>query len=141
MHAQLWGKGDYPTAAASLDREHYILDSHWESIPDPTEDKVDASEIKARIEAISALLVSHFWNEEELMHTIGFPGYEDHKAEHRRIANAFEDLLTNIPAFAPRWTKVFKFLHEWTTDHHSSDDKVLDTFIKQSVASHRIAIQ
>ncbi len=141
MHAQLWNKRDYPAATASLDREHHILDSHWGSIPDSTEDSVDASEIKTRMESMSALLASHFWNEEQLMCAVGYPGYQDHKAEHRRISDAFEALLTIIPASAPRWTKVFTFLHQWTTDHRFSHDEVLDKFIKQSVSSNKIEIQ
>ena len=138
MHAQLWKNGDYPAATASLNREHHILDSHWESMPD--QNNFDPTQVQAKIEVMSVLLASHFWNEEQLMHSVGFPGYLDHKAEHGWISDAFEVFLTNIPTSAPRCLQALGFLRQYATNHRLIQDKEFDKFIKHSGATSRLGI-
>lgn len=134
MHERLWHQEEYVTAVASLSREHQMLRSQWNYVPDSADDKIAPVELKTRIEVISGLLINHFSNEEDLMRMIDFPGYENHKAEHRRITDAFQGLLIKIPASADRWSQAYTFLQDWAVDHGFSYDKILDKHIKQSLA-------
>lgn len=135
MHAVLWREGDPAAAAASLRREHHILDVQWEAPLAEGDHEDEPPLIKSRIDSMTALLLSHFANEEALMRTLRFPGYADHKAEHRRIAVAFDDVLINVPGSSPRWGPIFVFLREWTADHALAYDRRLDTFMARSLTA------
>jgi hemerythrin len=51
------------------------------------------SEINAILLELSGYTLTHFREEEELMHTCAFPGFQVHKQEHDRLATYVRGLL------------------------------------------------
>jgi hemerythrin-like metal-binding protein len=98
---------------------------------------VEAHERNTRLEELFAFLagyaLEHFASEESLMRRVGYPGLEQHQAEHR----AFKQRLGSL---VPQWDSegdstamvlaLLGFLDAWLTEHVRGSDQRLGVFIR-----------
>ncbi len=68
--------------------------------------------------------LSHFAAEEALMSRVGYPGYEQHKAEHTKLVEQVKVLKEKTRAANTALTlEVAAFLQRWLVDHICNVDK------------------
>lgn len=76
------------------------------------------------LDGLAGYVVSHFATEEALMKKFAYPGYDQHKAEHERLAAQVKLLLeksrTDRTALSP---EVMMFLQRWLIGHIANVDK------------------
>lgn len=73
---------------------------------------------------------THFAAEEQLMKAHGFPGYEDHRARHERMAQKVKDLSEQFRAgtlASP--IQMTNFLKDWLAKHILETDKQYGPFL------------
>lgn len=76
---------------------------------------------------------THFKREEALLEKHGYPDYEAHVAEHRKMIAQVEDVMTQYQAEGRRETlkKAVVFLREWLIDHINGTDQAYAGFLHE----------
>lgn len=73
----------------------------------------------------------HFSHEEDVMQKMGYPGLENHRAEHAALVTELDDIIeqyeiTNSHELS---NKTLQFLEDWLTHHILIEDKKIGKFI------------
>ena len=73
----------------------------------------------------------HFRREEDLMRSLHFPGYQDHKDEHDKLLKQVLDLQQKFESGAATLSiQVLHFLRDWLINHIGKSDVALATAAK-----------
>ncbi|HYC41612.1 MAG TPA: bacteriohemerythrin [Noviherbaspirillum sp.] len=76
----------------------------------------------------------HFRREEDLMRKMGYPGLEEHKAEHEKLLLQVLELQKKFQSGAATLSiQVLHFLRDWLINHIGKSDKEL------ALATHGVA--
>ena len=74
--------------------------------------------------------VYHFQTEEKLFLDHGFPGYEEHKAEHDKLTGTAVDLQAKLrEGSATLSFELLGFLHDWLMNHTLGLDQEMGPFL------------
>ncbi len=76
----------------------------------------------------------HFATEESYMQEIGYPNLQEHKEEHKKMADAVERLIVKLYSEGPIDVDVFeKFTESWIIDHVIQKDCGIKVFSEASL--------
>lgn len=72
----------------------------------------------------------HFSREEDIMRKVGYPGLEDHRAEHAALVTELDDIIEQyeISNSHELSNKTLQFLEDWLTHHILIEDKKIGKF-------------
>ena len=96
--------------------------------------KMPASDqaINATISEIRRFVEFHFVSEENLMRETGFPGLEEHQAQHVKLLAQLKRLLLNVVTGTEFPEDLLYFLNDWLVQHIGSEDQRVAGHIKRS---------
>lgn len=114
-----------------LDDAHNELVDLYNRIVQACEQDNSVSNVRERIRAFLMYACWHFGDEEEFMRRIRYPGYMDHKADHKRLLDAAGDFVASFGssldrADGPAITSYFEF---WLSRHLTGKDAALRDFV------------
>jgi len=92
---------------------------------------VDPEIITERMAELLEHVATHFYTEEVLMRSIGFPGYASHKAEHDAIARAAFALAERFHASGVALAEVSEFAAKSLMTHLVGSDRTIGSFMRQ----------
>ena len=73
---------------------------------------------------------THFFTEEKIMNSNGYPAYLTHKQEHDKLTKKVAELKNDFDAGKiVLGTEVMKFLKDWLTNHIMKSDKAYTPFL------------
>ncbi|WP_031484257.1 bacteriohemerythrin [Maridesulfovibrio frigidus] len=76
----------------------------------------------------------HFATEESYMQEIGYPNLQEHKEEHKKMADAVEILIVKLYSEGPIDVDIFeKFTESWIIKHVLQKDCNIKDFVENNV--------
>lgn len=90
--------------------------------------------LAATLEELINCTVWHFSHEERLMLKYRYPGFEEHKAEHRELIESVKELQQKVlQSDRPVAEEHIEFLERWLTEHILTADGRLGSFLSQAM--------
>ena len=120
-----------------LDDDHARLFDRFNDVLATVRADGDSAPFKDAFDRFMTAVKAHFAVEEQLMLTIGYPGYSQHKAVHRRLIHDAEDFMHSIDAAGHRAVlipAVARYFRHWLVSHISSEDRAIGTFVQGDTA-------
>lgn len=84
------------------------------------------------------ILVVHFETEEEYMINAKYPEYQSHKANHDKVLQDYENILTQNKADdspSEMATKMIKYIKSWFVGHYSNEDVKMAGYLKKNAGN------
>ena len=121
----------YETGIVSLDNEHRALIAEinrlYEAIRDQRGDEVLGDILKM----LEHYTQTHFQHEEKLMSQYGFPGLAEHRAKHRELERAVQDIKAQADLGKHALAQeLLKFLRGWVLQHVVEVDKQYGAYLE-----------
>ncbi len=123
---------DLTVGIDEIDNQHKALFEQLEKLLDACVAGREREEVVTMLCFLDQYVVTHFATEEGLQREYGYPGYEQHRAEHaeflRRINRFVEEVTTSAPSrdFVLR---VNQTLIDWLKSHILTVDKEASEFL------------
>ncbi|MGB0683933.1 MAG: bacteriohemerythrin [Magnetovibrionaceae bacterium] len=116
----------------AVDDEHAELLSAIESYQRSQKWWASGTVLMQDFRRIERLIVLHFRDEERYMRNIQFPGYLEHKKEHRRIINEIRQLKRELKGLTREqaWNAYLQFLKSWIITHLVQFDLRINEYIE-----------
>ena len=119
-------KEDFSTGVASADADHRELidtiNRLYAEFGDPDHPRDAASLIADVLTAVAI----HFAEEEDLMRSVAYPGFERHKEDHDRLLDELHDMMEAFAgADEPDSVELSLRLEPWFTRHFNSYDAAM----------------
>jgi hemerythrin len=109
-----WREG-FKTGVAAIDDEHQHLFTLVK--------RLEVENVKQTLDELLEYVVSHFTNEQALMESSGYPGFEAHLALHEQLsAQVAEFLATGDEWTEERVQDLRRFLNRWLVGHILTHD-------------------
>lgn len=132
--ADISWKDTYSVGVEEIDDEHKELISLI-NMAEAAVCSQDDKEAVAKIASDMAFYaLTHFSNEEVLMVSNDYPGYQEHREKHREFsakAKEIEDFIEASDDYCGSH-ELFRYLSEWLVDHIMIEDKKLGVFLNES---------
>ena len=104
----------------------HILDK-LEGIEEPGKEAIAEA-----IDSLIRYVTEHFHEEESLMLSLGYPGYEEHMVEHHKLMEKAQRLYAEMDSGCPpAAAKLKRVLEDWIRDHIISVDQAYVPFFKE----------
>jgi hemerythrin len=116
------------TRLAHLEAEHNRIASLLEKATQAFVRQASPSEVNGILLELSGYTLTHFREEEELMCSFAFAGFDAHKDEHDRLAVHVRGLL-DIASKQEALQSAVKTLHIWLDAHIRVTDKLFTDFL------------
>ncbi|MFO7811730.1 MAG: bacteriohemerythrin [Pelovirga sp.] len=121
----------YETGIVALDKEHQGLVEQINVLFEAVRDKRGNEVYADVVTMLDTYVLEHFDHEEKLMQEYQFPGFEEHRQEHRRLVAAVEKLKRDHAVMDESAAReLLKFLRIWLLDHIVKVDKKYGSFIE-----------
>jgi hemerythrin len=117
-----------------LDDAHKELVDLYNRIVSACERDASISSVRERIRSFLMYARWHFGEEEEHMRRIRYPGYVDHKADHKRLLDDAGDFVESFGG-APSGEDgpaIISFFQFWLTRHLAGKDAQLRDFLNNA---------
>jgi hemerythrin len=124
-------KDEYNTGITGIDEQHQMLAVYISDLYA----SISKSEMNEASRKIIAKLLeyteNHFWFEEQLMKSSGFPDYSNHVATHKKFIEQLSTFKSNSDKKLPITFQLVQFLKEWLKNHIMGDDKEYIPYVKR----------
>jgi len=128
---QIEWKTDYSVGIKKFDAQHKRL---FEMINDLHKGVVERRDRETMEKVLVGLIdytFTHFGSEELAMQEYAYPDYEEHLAEHKRLAASVNGYVADMKSGKDlRALNLGGFLYNWLTDHIAQTDKRMCAFLK-----------
>ncbi|WP_346356283.1 hemerythrin family protein [Azotosporobacter soli] len=133
-------RDEYKIDIAEIDREHQALFDGiaalvtcllLQRIKEP-----DGERRQLLLDEITLQLKTHFRNEETWMKEAGYPEYEQHRQEHKRLMDEGQRIIREKIAAGESVSDLLVCLTCWMDEHVVEYDKELGRYAKQRIASY-----
>lgn len=126
----------YNTGVSSMDAEHHKLVELIEIMYTATRQGATLEKVMEALAELITYTTDHFASEERLMDEYGYPGKEEHVAEHEQLKKDASEFSAQLRANFPEGNqKFYQFLREWLINHILDVDKKLGDFILEKTAA------
>jgi hemerythrin len=123
---------DLSVGVAKIDEQHRELFNRIGNLVAAIKSKTCKFEIGPTTRFLEEYVTEHFSDEEELMRSVGYPAYEQHKALHKKFMDDFEALTRELEGESSSYNKsayTNKMVVDWILDHIKKVDMELGAFI------------
>ena len=122
----VWDDSRHILGIASIDRQHRELVDRVNELAEAVEHGHDFDQLRQRMEGIFDFTRQHFSHEEALMREHGFPGMEQHAAEHAELLSKAATLMQSLNPDKPiRVMLITAFLTDCVERHIQQEDVAL----------------
>jgi len=129
MRDSLWNSR-FETGIEHIDAQHKSLFEAVDRLATAFEAGKAEAEIKESLDFLAAYTLDHFEAEERLMREEGFPGLDQHKAEHDRLLVRVGILQGRLAQGIPVEREVATLLAGWLKHHIANMDMTYVPFMK-----------
>lgn len=125
-------KEEYELDLPHIDLQHTMivnmLNELYASIQAGGERRVVGKTLDSLLEYVEV----HFETEEGFMREYGYPGLDDHFAEHEKLRSRVLQLSERYhDGSGPAATELLEFLREWLQEHIAKVDKAFGTYVHE----------
>lgn len=118
-----WTQEQFGTNVTVADDQHKILFGMLNDLHNAVP-KGDRADIGAKLDTLINYVVEHFAEEERLMTSTGYPGYDNHKAEHTKLLETCGGVAAKFKAGELDITQdTTAFVKDWLVSHIPNVDK------------------
>lgn len=135
--AILWTP-DLATKVDEIDSQHRELFKRINDLLDACNQGRGKEEVQKVIRFLEEYVVTHFCEEEKYMEKYNYPGYKDHKAQHKEFAENFSQLKKQFDSEGPGVHIVISTNHivvDWLRTHIRKVDKALGAFLQEKLVT------
>jgi hemerythrin len=115
--------GEHKVGNAAIDDQHEYIVSLINAVEIAATTGAGASTIDLVLGLLTRHLKLHFVSEEAAMQQAGYPGLEEHAAQHAWCAHQFDRLINAYRAGETELENVLKFLDMWLDSHTFAKDR------------------
>jgi hemerythrin len=117
-----------------LDSDHRILIDLLAQLHDATDTGQSRDVVGTVLAALSEYAEHHFHREEAIMAAAGYPGLDEHKAEHRRLETHVRDICGRYRAGerGALSDSVVELLKNWLTQHIQVSDNSYRPWVERA---------
>jgi hemerythrin len=123
---------DLSVGVDKIDEQHRELFKRITSLVEAIKSKTCKFEIGPTTRFLEEYVLEHFSDEEDLMRSVDYPAYEQHKALHRGFIDDFEALARELEGESSSYNKsayTNKIVVDWILAHIKKVDMELGSFI------------
>lgn len=129
MSSDLIWKEEYNVGDYEIDEEHKIFLKTIQKIDEAFLNQESNEYIERLLEELHKYAQFHFISEENIMFKFGYPGLEEHHAEHVALMKKMGSLLITFDPRLVDSKKLINFLVDWFKNHTTNSDRKLVQFI------------
>ncbi len=120
----------YSVGIDSIDQQHKRLIDLINQLKTAVDYSTDEQFERQTLDALVDYTRTHFRYEEELMEKHGYPDFERHKAEHRKMIETVEKVLEDYEGDPDTaMENALRFLKQWLLNHINGTDKQYSEFL------------
>ncbi|MDH5509335.1 MAG: bacteriohemerythrin [Nitrospinota bacterium] len=124
----------YSVGVERFDAQHMNFFRILEQLAQDAEEGKDA--VCKAIDGLLKYVTDHFREEEELMRSLGYPGYEDHVKEHGKLMEKTRELYSDMDAGRPDSVESVQLvLIDWILEHIGKVDQQYVSFFREKEIS------
>lgn len=118
-----WGR-DLEIGIPVIDADHKVLVSLLNQVFDTVGDNEEKATLGSVLNSLVEYTEYHFLREERLQEVAGYPGLDDHRAQHRILAGQVMDIRSRFQEDpdSVHGAEVLDFLRTWLVDHIKGHD-------------------
>ncbi len=121
------------TGSAEIDQQHQEIFRRINSLLEACQEGKGKQEVCRVLGFLDDYVVTHFGDEEQYMLQLGYPGFEEHKAQHIEFVKNYVALKKQVEAEGPGLNTVItanRLVVDWLRQHIRKVDTKLGTFLK-----------
>jgi hemerythrin len=120
-----------------IDAQHQVLVDLVNQMHDAIRERHSSDVVRGILDRLAEYTRIHFAVEESLMRILGYPEYEEHKAQHEELIQSVADLQHKVAAGQTAiGFELMHFLKVWLTRHiMESDQKYSEHFLTTGAKS------
>ena len=130
MTKYVWDE-TYAVDVDILDQQHKVIFDSFRKIGSAMADESDGGSVPSLLDAFDIYCKVHFFDEERVMETAGFPSLEPHRKQHELFINHLELFKTSHSFAAKRTQDRFAIIAEWFIHHVMTYDREYADFMKR----------
>ncbi len=122
------------TGNASIDAQHREMFARIDRLLEAAQDQRSAAEIADLLDFLGHYVVTHFSAEERTMAQAGYPGLDDHRAEHQEFIRDYSALYQEFAREGPRLAlaaRVSNRVTAWLREHIYRTDRTMARWLKE----------
>lgn len=124
----VWKK-EFEIGVYEIDAEHQIFLRTIQKIDNAYNDHLDNEIIESYIKELYKYADFHFCSEENVMIINGYPDYEAHKMEHKKLLNTLSDLIGAFNVKYISRDELIELLTKWFVNHTTKVDLKLAYYL------------
>ena len=123
-----WEQG-FAVGHERIDHEHQVFLDLIKNASLADEEDAPKERILRLLEEVRKYADFHFFSEENIMLDTGYPDYDAHRQEHRRLLAHLDDQVFRYHAGVSPLSALVEFLFEWFALHTTRTDKRFAQFL------------
>ncbi|MBZ0106092.1 MAG: bacteriohemerythrin [Sulfuricella denitrificans] len=128
----VWDESRHALGIPSIDREHRGMMNLVNELSEAVAHGCSYAQAHRQMEKILDFAADHFAHEEAMMRQHGFPGLEQHAAEHEKLLREAAILMEMYdPAHADRAVLVTAFLTDCAESHILHEDRAISQYLEE----------
>lgn len=128
----VWNEDRHALGIPSIDQQHRQLMDIVNKLSEAVSQGCDCMQAHLLIKKTLDFIKNHFAHEEKLMRQHGFPGQEQHEAEHGKLLEAALNLMDTLsPEHTDRAVLVTAFLTDCVEHHILHEDRAIGRYFEQ----------
>lgn len=128
----VWNDSLHALGIPSMDREHRGLINLVNELAEAVAHDCDCERARQQMGKILDFAAEHFVHEEALMRQHGFPGLEQHAAEHERLLREATAMMKIYdPEHSDRALLITAFLTDFAENHILHEDRAISQYFKK----------
>lgn len=114
-----------------IDADHQRLMEHYQALIQTLEPGQDISAFAQSFDGFLQEVDEHFEREEAIMLVLRYDDYDQHRAEHKKLARDAVDFVHSVANRYDRFDclAVARYFHHWLTQHIETHDKDIGRFV------------
>jgi hemerythrin-like metal-binding protein len=128
----VWDENRYALGIPSLDSEHRSLMNLVNELSEAVAQDCDCEQARQKMEKILDFAADHFAHEEDLMRRHGFPGVQQHTADHEKLLREATNLMETLsPEHSNRALLITAFFTDFTENHILHEDRAISQYLEK----------
>ena len=128
-------KPDYSVGNAQIDMQHKQLFRMAGELHEAMVNGHGKEIIESLLDKLVSYTSHHFASEERLMKESGYPGYQQHHADHEKLASQVLEYQAKVKTRACAVTvEMMRFLRDWLDHHIRGADMKVGVYLKSQLA-------